>query len=208
MQFVECDVCKTPKLPLEFIHLPCAHKYCKSCIISFWTVKIESNAIELNCPSACELKLNPNQYIDLFDQVVVSQFKNNIKKYNAVQNNNIICNNCKVEHKTSTQECIKCECNTEICSKCGYKYHEYESCEHYIIRTQDKIHVDMSKKDSKCCPKCNTIINKNGGCDHMNCTLCKHKFNWSECINKQETDMELALHKLTALALKYTRPFN
>jgi hypothetical protein len=66
----------------------------------------------------------------------------------------------------------------------------------------------MSKKDSKCCPKCNTIINKNGGCDHMNCTLCKHKFNWSECINKQETDMELALHKLTAIALKYTRPFN
>lgn len=31
----------------------------------------------------------------------------------------------------------------------------------------------------KCCPSCNALIEKNGGCDHMTCR-CGHSFNWSE----------------------------
>eukprot|EP00746_Dinoflagellata_sp_MGD_P127913 gnl/MRDRNA2_/MRDRNA2_62390_c0_seq1.p1 gnl/MRDRNA2_/MRDRNA2_62390_c0~~gnl/MRDRNA2_/MRDRNA2_62390_c0_seq1.p1 ORF type:complete len:362 (+),score=47.74 gnl/MRDRNA2_/MRDRNA2_62390_c0_seq1:82-1167(+) len=31
----------------------------------------------------------------------------------------------------------------------------------------------------KCCPSCNALIEKNGGCDHMTCR-CGHTFNWSE----------------------------
>jgi hypothetical protein len=30
------------------------------------------------------------------------------------------------------------------------------------------------------CPRCHTIISKGYGCDHMNCTLCGSRFNWSE----------------------------
>lgn len=28
------------------------------------------------------------------------------------------------------------------------------------------------------CPKCKTVITKNGGCPHMHCTACKTDFNW------------------------------
>mmetsp|Transcript_7453 Transcript_7453/g.14922 ORF Transcript_7453/g.14922 Transcript_7453/m.14922 type:complete len:203 (+) Transcript_7453:49-657(+) len=31
----------------------------------------------------------------------------------------------------------------------------------------------------KACPKCGVLIAKNGGCDHMTCTLCKHEWWWS-----------------------------
>jgi len=30
------------------------------------------------------------------------------------------------------------------------------------------------------CPRCGTIIEKNGGCDHMWCTNCKSPYNWSD----------------------------
>lgn len=31
----------------------------------------------------------------------------------------------------------------------------------------------------KNCPKCGVLIEKNGGCDHMKCQMCKHDFFWS-----------------------------
>lgn len=207
MQFVECEICNESKLPLEFIHLPCQHRFCKSCIIHHWTVKIENDAIELNCPNQCEIKLNPNQYTDLFNTQVILQFKHNIQKSKAVQNNNIICYNCKTEHKLDQTQ-INCDCNKQICGICGYQSHEYESCDHYILRTQDKIHVELNKKESKCCPKCHTIIYKNGGCHRMICKICKHDFQWDKVPDTSKTDLELALHKLAKFALRYTTPIN
>lgn len=32
------------------------------------------------------------------------------------------------------------------------------------------------------CPLCLTQIEKNGGCDHMNCTRCKQPFLWSKAL--------------------------
>merc|ERR1711924_409762 len=32
---------------------------------------------------------------------------------------------------------------------------------------------------TKRCPKCNVTIEKNGGCDHMTCALCKYEWFWS-----------------------------
>jgi len=34
--------------------------------------------------------------------------------------------------------------------------------------------------NTKKCPKCSVRIEKNGGCDHMCCTICKEDFFWSE----------------------------
>uniref|UniRef100_A0A5F9CK12 RING-type domain-containing protein n=1 Tax=Oryctolagus cuniculus TaxID=9986 RepID=A0A5F9CK12_RABIT len=31
---------------------------------------------------------------------------------------------------------------------------------------------------TKDCPKCNIRIEKNGGCNHMQCSKCKHDFCW------------------------------
>ena len=31
----------------------------------------------------------------------------------------------------------------------------------------------------KKCPRCKVLIDKDGGCDHMCCSMCKHEFYWS-----------------------------
>ncbi|KAI0891903.1 hypothetical protein F4806DRAFT_506250 [Annulohypoxylon nitens] len=36
------------------------------------------------------------------------------------------------------------------------------------------------KRVTRRCPNCTIQIEKNGGCDHMQCSHCRHQFNWSE----------------------------
>jgi len=46
-------------------------------------------------------------------------------------------------------------------------------------REQRNFRRTARRQHLKKCPNCSAPIQKNGGCDHMNCT-CGHRFNWSE----------------------------
>lgn len=41
----------------------------------------------------------------------------------------------------------------------------------------------LNSREFKRCPKCEWIISKNGGCDHMTCKKCHHEFYWSTLKN-------------------------
>ena len=34
-------------------------------------------------------------------------------------------------------------------------------------------------REMRMCPKCGAVTEKNGGCDHMRCAMCKHEYYWS-----------------------------
>merc|ERR1712039_771882 len=46
-------------------------------------------------------------------------------------------------------------------------------------REQRNFRKTALRQHLKKCPNCGAAIQKNGGCDHMNCR-CGHRFNWSE----------------------------
>ncbi len=63
-----------------------------------------------------------------------------------------------------------------ICYSCQSLYHEGESCSSYLKRTL----IDWkAQAGARFCPKCNTIIEKNGGCSHMKCGKCSYDFCYS-----------------------------
>ncbi|EME40887.1 hypothetical protein DOTSEDRAFT_74442 [Dothistroma septosporum NZE10] len=77
------------------------------------------------------------------------------------------------------------------CSSCGYKacvhcnvaWHSEETCETYTGRVQAQNLNEASsartlQKVAKLCPNCSRKLQKNGGCDHMTCQLCRHEFCW------------------------------
>jgi ariadne-1 len=43
---------------------------------------------------------------------------------------------------------------------------------------EDKASCAWLVQNTKDCPKCNTAINKDGGCNHMHCRQCDHHFCW------------------------------
>ena len=48
------------------------------------------------------------------------------------------------------------------------------------VKFQQLLQSERSTGTTKPCPNCKMTITKNGGCDHMNCTNCHTRFNWSE----------------------------
>jgi len=47
----------------------------------------------------------------------------------------------------------------------------------------DSINVGCMMLISRPCPNCKTMIEKNDGCRHMNCTNCQFHFCW-DCMQK------------------------
>jgi ariadne-1 len=77
---------------------------------------------------------------------------------------------------------IQCACGYRFCFKCNREAHAPSSCENlvkWLRQCQDdgETHkwIMVNTKD---CPKCNSAIEKNGGCNHMTCRKCTYEFCW------------------------------
>lgn len=62
-----------------------------------------------------------------------------------------------------------CKCGKEFCFNCGEDSHDPISCE-FIKKWQlngNEKSLEYFFKKTKPCPKCKSLIEKNGGCNHM-----------------------------------------
>jgi len=79
---------------------------------------------------------------------------------------------------------VQCSCGKRFCFSCNQDDHRPASCDE-LRRWQIKCHDDSETynwlmTNTKACPKCQTSIEKNGGCNHMTCktSSCKFEFCW------------------------------
>lgn len=74
-------------------------------------------------------------------------------------------------------------CSQKFCPTCQEEFHVGFTCDQ---RKQWKIDNDQNyaetqkwiAKSTQTCPKCNIIIEKQGGCAHMKCRHCSFEFCW------------------------------
>ena len=77
---------------------------------------------------------------------------------------------------------VKCLCSLRFCFACSHIDHQPAPC--HLLRLWMKKCADDSETanwvnaNTKDCPKCNTMIEKNGGCNHMTCRKCRYEFCW------------------------------
>jgi hypothetical protein len=125
--------------------------------------------------------------------------------YNANKNNELTSyfkNKCPTPNcpgwlqsqKRDKQEYYECIiCKNEFCAQCFEKLiNYYENISYPIDSTFKTVPKEIHKckeedvknfrklmENSKPCPKCGEIINKNGGCSQMFCTMCHCCFDWN-----------------------------
>ena len=77
---------------------------------------------------------------------------------------------------------VRCSCSQLFCFRCGEEAHDPCSCDHlkewFLKCSNESETANWILANTKKCPVCQTRIEKNQGCNHMNCKLCKHEFCW------------------------------
>ncbi|KAG7226959.1 hypothetical protein INR49_022270 [Caranx melampygus] len=86
---------------------------------------------------------------------------------------------------------VQCSrCSEVFCFKCRQMYHAPTDCatiRKWLTKCADDSETaNYISAHTKDCPKCNICIEKNGGCNHMQCSKCKHDFCWM-CLGDWKT---------------------
>ncbi|KAF9873500.1 IBR domain-containing protein [Colletotrichum karsti] len=191
-----CDICCEDEDGLQTFSLKCGHRYCVDCYRHYLTQKIreEGEAARIQCPTegcgriidskSLDLLVTPElalRYHELLNRTYVED-KDALKWCPAPDCPNAIECGIKKKDLDKIVPTVACGCGHRFCFGCILNDHQPAPCE--LVKRWLKKCADDSETanwisaNTKECPKCNSTIEKNGGCNHMTCRKCKHEFCW------------------------------
>jgi len=189
----ECSICLEE---FEDLHsFSCGHYFCKSCIQEY--VKHQIRQLRIQTVSVSSLKkIKPRvaflETKHTFGVLCPSRgCKNHISQEKLAPICTFLDKLCRVCLKLSTKvvkDKLFCEnCLINICGSCRRNHPDNISCDVYFAwwiensQTEDKVKYWCSTNPLvKKCPKCSSVIEKNGGCTHMFCQNCNTAFDWEK----------------------------
>ncbi|XP_053214669.1 potential E3 ubiquitin-protein ligase ariadne-2-like [Panonychus citri] len=189
--FMTCVICLRPQLTCTFIGLSCGHRYCREC----WTCHIETQvtlgaSIGIECMASKCHELIPEEFAlanirknclrEKYSKFPFTEYVNSHPELRFCPGRN--CNIIIRAQENKSKRVICVQCKTSFCYKCGCDYHAPTECS--VIKkwltkcADDSETANYISANTKDCPNCSICIEKNGGCNHMQCVTCKHDFCW------------------------------
>ena len=235
---VECEVCFDDVSKENVINIKCGHNFCKLCLKESISSSIENRNQVIRCLSEC------NEVVP--DQIVLSLL-NDDKNYSAFVR---MITDCYVQTNSSMSWCptprcgyvlklndpnstnsvsVRCgACSVTTCFKCQRGCHDPLDCdmlEKWLQKNEDDSETSKwLKANTKSCPKCKFPIEKNGGCNWIQCKMCKYEFcyvclqymthdggrhntvcnNFDQAAKKSQNESRLALERYLFYYDRYT----
>lgn len=196
-----CNICCCElTTATEARHFGCGHVFCTYCMTDYLEYKISSGPESLSTPcpfDGCPFKITS-------ELVEICCKEESQKKYQKYLLDHFVdlspylafCSSPDCEMIFLADENIlsykghlaqmnaSCDCGTVVCMRCKGLGHEPLSCEMYeeweesIDVIYDKLNYKWKKDNTKKCPGCKCSIEKNQGCNFMQCSKCKQQFCW------------------------------
>ncbi|CAG2105855.1 unnamed protein product, partial [Medioppia subpectinata] len=213
----QCLVCFDEINKSDTFGAECNHCLCIDCWNQYIAthVKDASSDDYITCPGDnCSRIIDDDDIIGIIREPIVCD------KYRRLISNKFVtsesrylrwCPNGDCLHavrvKNSGPQDVECICKTVFCFKCGDQWHEPLTCdlyknwaEKYASQTVDPKSANWLTKHTKCCPKCKFPIEKNGGCNYVLCSKCRHQFCYQclgrcshgRCLGQNATDAQEA----------------
>lgn len=186
-----CPVCAENFPRDKFMGLTCGHSFCPGCWDMHFRVQIQQGVtMGIECMGQKCKVLVPESF--LYGVLTDSKLRDKFSKLcfkDLIQGHPFLrfCPgpNCSViihakEPRAKKVECSLCK--STYCFKCGIEYHAPTDCD--VIKkwltkcADDSETANYISAHTKDCPKCHVCIEKNGGCNHMQCSKCKFDFCW------------------------------
>ncbi|TPX35437.1 hypothetical protein SmJEL517_g02127 [Synchytrium microbalum] len=191
-----CDVCCNDEDGLQTLALSCNHRFCRDCYEQYLTQKIceEGESRRIQCmATSCKLIVDEKTVEMVVKPQVYTRYRELLMR-TYVDDNEFLkwCPSPNCEYAvechipqnqlTEVVPSVQCTCTHRFCFGCGLPDHQPCICA--LVKLWNKKCEDDSETanwisaNTKECTKCNSTIEKNGGCNHMTCKRCKHEFCW------------------------------
>jgi ariadne-1 len=191
-----CEICTEDEPGLETFAMKCGHRFCVDCYRQYLSQKIrdEGEAARIKCPGEGCNKIVDSKSLDLlvtpdlterYQELLMRTYvddKDNLKWCPAPECVYAVECGTKQRDLSRIVPTVQCECKHNFCFGCGYPDHQPCPCS--LVKKWTKKCADDSETanwisaNTKECPKCNSTIEKNGGCNHMTCRKCRNEFCW------------------------------
>jgi hypothetical protein len=187
----ECPVCLEIIATKEMHVLDqCGHALCKNCLTEHIRAQMGDGRPILCGYRHCTIPLSSKDFTALKMQKAERQIRK-LALFSKIAHiagahlcSNEHCPDAFIPQKRiSSSHHYQCRtCYLIQCAQCGYR-HEGMSCSKLQKNMKEDLRVNTKiiqnkHKLFKPCPQCKTIIEKDGGCDHMKCKKCDYYFDW------------------------------
>ncbi|CAB4485368.1 hypothetical protein RhiirA5_411635 [Rhizophagus irregularis] len=195
MKKKECQICFERLQKRQFLKVTanCNHELdvCKLCVGKHIQTQLESNGIiEIYCPSSdCKEEMQhedvkriaSKKVFERYDKLTLTQMLSKLPDFRWCKNSR--CGSGQINFEGDNSPLMTCEaCGQKYCYTHDVPWHEGLICSEYDSKKlgEDKATQNLLDIETKPCPKCGVRIIKNGGCEHMTCTIktCKYEFCW------------------------------
>lgn len=194
-----CPVCLVPSTPDKFSHLACNHLFCNECWSTHFEVQITQGvSTGISCMAQeCGLLAPEDFVLSLLSRFALREryqkfaFRDYVTSHPELR----FCPgpNCNVIFRSKEPKAKRtvCDhCKTTFCFRCAMEYHAPTDCvtiKKWLTKCADDSETaNYISAHTKDCPRCHICIEKNGGCNHMQCYNCKHDFCWM-CLGDWKT---------------------
>ncbi|WOK99603.1 putative E3 ubiquitin-protein ligase ARI2 isoform X1 [Canna indica] len=188
---ITCNVCFEDVSICVATRMDCGHCFCDDCWTENFAVAIKDGKSRIRCMAPrCNIICDEAIVkILLFqrDQKIADRFEKSLLE-SYVEDNDLVkwcpsvphCGNAiRVEGDVVCE--VECKCGFHFCFNCLQEAHSPCSCQMWKLWVQ-KCHDESGTADwilvnTKSCPKCHKLVEKNGGCNHVTCK-CGQYFCW------------------------------
>jgi hypothetical protein len=190
-----CMVCLDDVRNHGKFQLGCPHPMCRKCMVDYVSSTLKNSRKIPRCPEpGCPIELNPEILINAGWQadhrLLLEKFESVFIEETLLQGKVRYCPNprCATPYEENEEaknnnvrrRCV--ECKEDFCSNCKTPWHQGMDCAAFTQFKRNNQDYDdaslellASRNSWKHCPKCDRVIEKSEGCNHMTCR-CAHEF--------------------------------